>query len=146
MITSETTPDQIPYAALKNICKNNGQLHVNGSCTCQSGYTGDNCEVHICDRYCLTGECVINSTGQPTCKCPDSNYGDQCEKELCSSPCQNNGRCVMDKDGNPRCECKTGYVGEACQFNTAANWLNELCPVFCQYASKMSKSQQSVCR
>lgn len=141
--TTEITPEMIPYEVLKNICKNKGTLHANGTCTCAPGFEGEFCQIGVCDGYCVTGTCTVGENGQQTCKCPETSFGDRCEKQLCSGKCQNGGDCKFDSAGNPRCECVAGYVGDLCQFKPS--WLNELCSVYCQHA--LSKSQQSpVCR
>lgn len=141
---TEITPVIHPYDVLKNICNNKGILHVNGTCTCASGFEGKNCEISVCDGYCVTGTCTVGENGQQTCKCPETNYGDRCEKQLCLSKCQNGGDCILDSAGNSRCECAADYVGDLCQFKLT--WLNQLCSVYCMHT--LSKSQQSlpVCR
>lgn len=143
-MTTELTPEMIPYEALRNICKNKGVLHANGTCTCIRGFEGEYCQIGVCDGYCKSGTCRINSSGQPTCQCLVTTFGDQCEKQVCKSQCQNNGECVLDVNGIPQCECPVGYVGDVCQFKSSL--LSELCSVYCQHATTLSKAQQSTCR
>ncbi|CAI6363942.1 unnamed protein product [Macrosiphum euphorbiae] len=141
--TTEPTPELIPYEVLRNICKNKGVLHANGTCTCAPGFEGEYCQTGVCDGYCAYGTCTLSDAGQPTCQCSETSYGDRCDKQLCAGRCQNGGDCTMDGAGNPRCECPVGYAGDACEYK--ASWLNEVCTVYCQHA--MSKQQQSsVCR
>lgn len=40
----------------------------NSACKCSPGYTGERCEISICQNFCFNGECSVNSKGQPECK------------------------------------------------------------------------------
>lgn len=142
-MSTELIPDMISYEVLRNICKNKGVLHANGTCTCTLGFEGEFCEINVCEGYCKSGSCTISENGQPECRCPLMTEGNRCEIQLCSPQCQNNGECV-DNNGSLKCECPVGYVGNACQFKSSL--LGELCSVYCQHATQSSKSHQSTCR
>ncbi|XP_050436455.1 protein cueball isoform X2 [Adelges cooleyi] len=139
----ELNPELITYEVLKKLCKNNGILHANGTCTCSVGFEGDNCELSVCDGYCVSGTCSISSSGQPECACSPTSYGDRCEKYMCTGQCMNGGECILDTSDNPRCECPVGYAGETCQYKAA--WLNEVCLVYCQHAPTPSTSHICSC-
>lgn len=141
---TETTPEPIPYEVLRNICKNKGVLHANGTCTCSAGFEGEYCQTDVCDGHCVTGTCTVTANGQPKCQCPETSYGDRCEKQLCAGRCLNGGECSLDEAGNPRCECAVGYVGDLCQFKPS--WLSELCSVYCQHSMSTKSQQSPVCR
>lgn len=139
---ASATPEMIPYDVLRNICKNGGVLHANGTCTCAPGFEGEYCQTGVCDGYCVTGTCTIETSGRPMCQCPETGYGDRCEKQVCEGRCQNGGKCVLDSAGYPRCECEVGYVGDVCQFKPS--WVDEMCTEFCQLRVKSQK--MSFCR
>lgn len=47
---------------------------------CESGYTGERCDVELCLHYCLNdGQCSVSPKGQPSCACSDRYEGRRCE-------------------------------------------------------------------
>lgn len=47
---------------------------------CESGYTGERCDVEVCLRYCLNdGRCSVSQKGEPTCACFEHYEGGRCE-------------------------------------------------------------------
>lgn len=130
------------YEVLRDICKNGGVLHSNGTCACAAGYDGKKCETATCHEYCVDGTCSLSEDGRPTCKCSTGSYGDRCEKRSCLARCLNGGRCVAalndngDVDG--RCECPAGFTGDVCQHRTP--WLTEMCPVYCKHTNPQSSA------
>lgn len=49
-------------------CVHGEKIDVNGPCKCASGYTGDRCDVHICQNYCFSGECSVTVDEKPQCR------------------------------------------------------------------------------
>ncbi|KNC86064.1 hypothetical protein SARC_01787 [Sphaeroforma arctica JP610] len=81
-------------------CQNGGTCDVvNGTCSCATGFEGDNCETPIASSCACTAEeiCVLG----------------QCVARNCATDadCQNNGTCVADT-GN--CTCVSGFEGPTC--------------------------------
>jgi len=72
-------------------CSGNGSI-VDGSCVCNTGYAGDNCE-----------RCASGYTGYPDCKKQVGN----CQ----GVDCNGNGECL---ESIGKCSCYTGYAGEFC--------------------------------
>ena len=75
------------------------------TCSCQRGYTGENCETRkFCFsfstfslklmfnklKFLLVLPCILNA------------------------PCENNGICVNDLTGGYTCTCLNGYIGKHC--------------------------------
>lgn len=89
------------------VCKNSISCqNTFGSykCTCQAGYTGNDCATIITDA-CLyndcfaegTSKCVQTGFGKFVCVCKDGYIGNDCKVKISpcnSSPCLNNGDCV----------------------------------------------------
>lgn len=47
---------------------------------CDSGYTGERCDMELCLNYCLNdGQCSVSPKGKPTCTCSDKYEGRRCE-------------------------------------------------------------------
>jgi len=103
-----------------NACSGHGSCHCNGTCSCQSGYTGVNCEEAIC--YGLTtSEGACNGNGQ--CQAPDnctchadyfsSDCGVYCNANL---NCSSNGVC----DQTGQCSCNTDYYLNNCSVHCNA--------------------------
>lgn len=45
-------------------------VKVNGKleCKCTPGYTGERCDISVCQNYCFQGDCSFSSEGKPTCR------------------------------------------------------------------------------
>ncbi|VVC43190.1 Hypothetical protein CINCED_3A018444 [Cinara cedri] len=145
LMTEATLQETVSYEALRNYCKNNGILHANGTCTCALGFEGNFCTTHVCQDYCVSGTCTVDSMGRPQCHCPADFTGERCELQMCTDRCQNGGQCLLDKDGHNRCDCPIGYTGNMCE-NKLSDFINELCSVYCQPSNPLMKTASAVCR
>ena len=84
-------------------------------CTCNSGFTGVNCETNIdecASNPCLNGNCN-NLIGAYNCSCFAGWTGINCNTnidECLSNPCTNGATCV---NGLARwtCTCPAGFMG-----------------------------------
>ena len=106
----------LPLDACKDIkCLNAGNCTA-GKCNCDIEYTGETCQVNVCERIdCQNdGICMVNvieGISAPTCQCrrgwSDQTkteiswfHGESCRMpgpDLCyASPCQNNGICTSE--------------------------------------------------
>lgn len=144
-MTEATLQESVSYEALRNLCKNDGILHANGSCTCAPGYEGEFCATHVCHDYCASGTCTVDGTGRPQCQCQTDTAGERCERKTCTGGCQNGGQCQPDKDGRDRCDCPVGYTGNMCQ-TKLSDYISELCSVYCQLSNPRIKTASAVCR
>ncbi|KAJ8735028.1 hypothetical protein PYW08_014278 [Mythimna loreyi] len=73
------------------------------------------CNVSICQNYCLEGNCTVNAEGKPTCSCETGYTGERCEVNACVKHCLHNGACCLDERDELVCECTAGYEGERCE-------------------------------
>ncbi|CAH0584464.1 unnamed protein product [Chrysodeixis includens] len=82
-------------------------IKVNGKslCNCTPGYTGERCDISVCQNYCFQGDCSLTSGGQPTCNCNNGYSGDRCEVNACTGYCLNNGICTLNEKSEPTCQC-----------------------------------------
>ncbi|XP_026745540.1 protein cueball-like, partial [Trichoplusia ni] len=85
-------------------------------CNCTVGYTGERCDISVCQNYCFQGDCSLTSDGQPTCNCNNGYSGNRCEVNVCTGYCLNNGICSLNEKSQPTCQCLGGdHEGERCQ-------------------------------
>ncbi|XP_067832979.1 multiple epidermal growth factor-like domains protein 8 [Heptranchias perlo] len=60
-------------------CSGHGTCDLAGTCTCDSGWSGDACDVQNCSDYCLShGQCV----GTQHCQCQSGFIGHNCDLSL----------------------------------------------------------------
>jgi len=81
----------------KSGCGEHGYC-VNGTCFCDQGWAGFDCDVQSCPNSC-SGRGVCRSNG--TCLCPTGWGGAACEQRVCKGPngnCSGHGVCVPGYD------------------------------------------------
>lgn len=61
--------------SFKEVTRNEGLFCLHGHkvedkliCECHPGYTGERCEISVCQNFCLNGDCSVSIDGKPTCK------------------------------------------------------------------------------
>ncbi|KAF9815508.1 hypothetical protein SFRURICE_019150 [Spodoptera frugiperda] len=71
---------------------------VNGKllCKCTLGYTGDRCDISVCQNYCFQGDCGVNDKGKPECRCNAGYSGQRCEVNECHETCGDGWDSVRD--------------------------------------------------
>ncbi len=91
-------------------CGVNGTC-VDGTCICDDGFLGINCQTRICD----TVDCGANGTCDPVtgdCLCDTGYSGTNCEVNVCDTVnCGDNGTCDT---ATGDCICNEGYEGDNC--------------------------------
>nr|XP_049706836.1 protein cueball [Helicoverpa armigera] len=92
-------------------------VKVNGKyvCKCTPGYTGERCDISVCQNYCFQGDCSVDAVGQPKCRCNAGYSGERCEVNACHGYCLNNGLCSLDDKSEPECQCIGDYEGSRCE-------------------------------
>ncbi|CAB3990694.1 neurogenic locus Notch -like [Paramuricea clavata] len=117
---------------IKEVCTSvsclNGGFCLNGTCSCQSGFTGSRCDVDIdeCEEspgICQNRANCTNTNGSYACTCTAAYTGrncsiniDDCKTYDGSSKCLNNGTCI-DGEAKFSCECQDTYFGKNCEKN-----------------------------
>uniref|UniRef100_A0A8D8SCE1 Low-density lipoprotein receptor-related protein 1 n=2 Tax=Cacopsylla melanoneura TaxID=428564 RepID=A0A8D8SCE1_9HEMI len=89
-------------------------------CHCAANFTGDRCEIRICENKCHNGGTCIPTT--QTCVCTPGYTGDTCQ-QCVNLLCQNGGVCVNRTKGL-ECECPKYYNGKFCQYPQCNNYCN----------------------
>ncbi len=90
-------------------CGPNGTC-VDGTCECDEGFLGTNCEQTLCD----TVNCGPNGTCNPStgdCDCDPGFSGSNCEINICDSIDCVNGEC---DPATATCICNEGFEGDNC--------------------------------
>uniref|UniRef100_A0A914XAB6 Uncharacterized protein n=1 Tax=Plectus sambesii TaxID=2011161 RepID=A0A914XAB6_9BILA len=87
-------------------------------CTCQEGWTGQNCE----DKdFCLNHKCdhghCRNGASNYTCECTDKFVGKLCNRKCPPDSCENEGKCVEKSNGELGCACIPGTTGARCEID-----------------------------
>lgn len=92
-------------------------MKVNGKslCKCTPGYTGERCDISVCQNYCFQGDCSVSAEGQPQCRCNAGYSGERCEVNACHGYCLNNGLCSLNEKSEPECQCIGDYEGSRCE-------------------------------
>ncbi|XP_071101709.1 prolow-density lipoprotein receptor-related protein 1-like isoform X1 [Haliotis cracherodii] len=116
----------------QNFCVNGNctmTMYNEPKCSCQVGYTGDKCEVNVCDKYCDGGgSCSMpkDHDSSPTCSCPPGYEGPRCRTYLCAGYCKH-GTCLIDKiTKKAKCICDVRYSGDRCT-EKKKTWCGQYC-------------------
>ena len=98
-----------------NACSSHG-VCFNGTCTCESNFTGLDCSSKTCPNDCggeSNGLCMADGV----CECRDG-FGpltpggvNDCLGRLCTTACSRHGTCDL---GTGECACEPGWTGLAC--------------------------------
>lgn len=98
-----------------------------GTCHCEAGFSGPNCEVDLCQaaRCGEHGHCTarylgsdLPVTSDKACICEPGWTGPLCDKNPCleiGRTCSGQGKCVAVGDFDTACECNLGFSGEECE-------------------------------
>ncbi|XP_070560318.1 teneurin-3-like [Ptychodera flava] len=81
----------------------------NGTCECDTGWTGPLCTNRSCETGCnIHGTCISG-----TCSCDKGWSGIACEIDACPNNCTSNGDCFL-VDDRWQCVCRDGFKGAQC--------------------------------
>ncbi len=106
-----------------------------GTCTCNSGYNGNQCQYS--DQTTCSGNGKANMDG--TCTCNSDYNGNQCQYSD-QTTCSGNGK--ANTDGT--CTCNPSYVSGSCEWQALDCNQNPLCPMGVG-VYKSSKTENVVC-
>lgn len=94
-------------------CHEHGHC-INGTCVCERGYGGDNCDILTCPLGC-SGKNGVCENG--VCKCKLGWRGERCQTSYCpivaNKTCADRGICQTGPLGES-CDCIAGWKGTAC--------------------------------
>ena len=104
------------------------------NCTCEPGYTGQQCDINIneCDLpenkgVCKNGAYCDDALNSYVCLCRNGFHGQHCEfiSNLCDfiKPCKNNANCsrVGKYKESYVCHCAPGFYGRNCTSNSTTS-------------------------
>jgi EGF domain-containing protein/List-Bact-rpt repeat protein len=101
-------------------CENDGACSSDGSCNCQSGFSGATCGVKLdpcADAPCQNGGACMEQGSDFSCECTAGYEGKTCSDEVddcVPDPCQHGGTCE-DGHNTFSCHCPDGYSGTKCE-------------------------------
>jgi Notch-like protein len=132
-----------PGPCLHGSCEADGASYT---CTCETGYRGENCEIDIddCeDDPCTNGTCV-DAVAAFQCDCGDTGYtGDLCDtliQNCAETPCSNGGVCT-NVGASRTCDCTgTGATGVSCEVD-----VNECDADPCEHGTCTNGTKQYTC-
>ena len=93
-------------------------------CMCTPGYSGDSCEVDVCEsaRCTAHGKCTARYLGgdlppvRDVCVCDEPYAGPACETNPCAGrTCNGRGTCQVHGEKDSYCECQAGFSGTDCE-------------------------------
>lgn len=132
---------RVVTAACSKICENGGTCTGPDTCSCLSGWIGDDCSIPVCSTACGARQvcvgpdtcgCIPGYTGLPacstpqcaqncahggsctapdTCSCSSGWFDSNCTTPVCSQTCGNGGNCTAPDT----CTCATGWQGVDCR-------------------------------
>lgn len=95
-------------ATCAKICENGGTCTGPDTCTCRTGWSGDDCSIPVCDAPKCTGRQVC--VGPNECACVPGYAGADCRTPLCAQQCRNGGTCSAPDT----CACSAGWFDANC--------------------------------
>lgn len=111
-------------AQCNRTCTNGYCDCYSGTCRCNAGFYGDNCQFDICStaRCGSHGKCKARYLGglvpvaENACVCDEGWSGPTCEANPCAGEtCNNRGTCRAYSEGESYCKCNPGYYGKRCE-------------------------------
>jgi hypothetical protein len=98
-------------ACFGKTCHSHGECAAGGTCYCDRGWGGDDCENIECINNCNGedhGKCVAG-----VCKCKENWIGDDCSNPVCPEGCSGHGNCNCT-DKQCTCTCAFQWRGAGC--------------------------------
>lgn len=123
------------------VCSNHGTCINPDSCSCTTGWIGDECQYYTCNGIAYNSGSVCNN-GRGTCSAVDTcncvtgwrnGPSNNCEIKTCNSldhddpdVCSGHGACNPNEidSENDKCICSTGYEGTLCNLYRCNNILS----------------------
>lgn len=90
---------------------------VSDVCQCDTGWSGEYCNLKQCDPRCNEhGQCKNG-----TCLCVTGWNGKHCTLEGCPNSCTSHGQCRFNPENMWECRCDSGWNGPDCSISLEQN-------------------------
>ncbi|XP_069140664.1 neurogenic locus notch homolog protein 1-like isoform X2 [Argopecten irradians] len=90
------------------------ELGVSPYCWCEAGFTGQRCDVNICDTQNCRNCGATSENDSSACLCDSGNNCKSTNRTCEHFPCLH-GKCELDKNLVPYCNCKVNFAGKFCE-------------------------------
>jgi hypothetical protein len=134
------------------VCSGRGICSSPNNCTCNSGYSGVQCDNFQCFGKASNDSTACTSRGKciafDTCNCTSSgHFGNRCQFEGCygknktdPTVCSSRGSCSSLNN----CTCNSGYTGNSCE-NTVCFGKISSDPTVCSGSGKCTSPNNCIC-
>jgi hypothetical protein len=114
--------------ATDSVCSGHGICVDHNQCSCEYGYTGNECQILQCFQMNANDTLVCSGRGNcyapDTCNCFNGYAGENCQFNICygvysnnTFACSSGGSCI----GPNNCSCTLRNLGYNCEYNISTS-------------------------